>query len=103
MAQKVRIELVDDLDGTKAAETITFGMDGRSYEIDLNKRNANKFRKSLAAYVDGGRRVSTNNRKPRFVPDTKAIREWAKANGFEVSDRGQIPKEVREAYSAANK
>lgn len=100
MAQKVMIELVDDLDGTPAVETIPFGLDGRTYEIDLNKKNADKLRKALSAFAQAGRKVSASRTtKPKSGGDTKAIREWARGAGFEVSDRGQIPREVREAYA----
>lgn len=99
MAQKVHIELVDDIDGSTAVETVPFAVDGRSYEIDLNKKNADKLRKSLAAFVEGARRVSSRASRPKSGSSTKEIREWAKANGYEVSDRGQIPAEIREAYA----
>lgn len=104
MAQKVHVQLVDDLDGTEADETVTFGLDGKTYEIDLNSKNAGKFRKVMDAYVGGARRVGSS--KPRRSSgtngSTKAVREWARANGYEVSDRGVIPTEIKEAYAAAH-
>lgn len=102
--QKVHIQLVDDLDGTDAAETVTFGLDGATYEIDLNDKNATKLRKAMTAYVDSARRVSGTKRRASKPSNgnTKAIREWARAHGFEVSDRGVIPTEVKDAYTAAN-
>lgn len=103
MAQKVSIELVDDLDGTVAVETVTFGLDGASYEIDLNTKNATKLRKALADFVGAGRKVNgkrqTNGKKPDV--DTKAVRAWAIDNGYEISDRGRVPVDVVEAYKAA--
>ena len=101
MAQKVMIELVDDLDGMPADETVTFGLDGRTYEIDLSKKNAEKLRKALKPFVDGARRVAGSKTKAKVngSGDAKAIREWAKSAGFELSNRGQIPREIREAYS----
>ena len=101
MAQKVMIELVDDLDGMPADETVAFGLDGRTYEIDLSKKNAEKLRKALKPFVDGARRVSGSKTKAKVngSGDAKAIREWAKSVGLEVSNRGQIPREIREAYS----
>ena len=51
MAQKVNIVLVDDIDQTDADETLTFGLDGKNYEIDLNTKNANALREALAPYV----------------------------------------------------
>ena len=101
MAQKVHIELVDDLDGSVAVETVAFGLDGRSYEIDLNKKNADKLRKAVGQYVEGGRRVAQTGRKKGAVSTAK-VREWARSQGMDVSDRGAISNEVKEAYSAVH-
>lgn len=101
MAQKVIVNLVDDLDGTEATETVTFGLDGKLYEIDLNNKNATRLRKSLVQYVDNGRKV--NGRPKANAPsDAKAVREWARSQGMEVAPRGAIPAEVRQAYRAAH-
>ncbi|QNJ42014.1 histone-like nucleoid-structuring protein Lsr2 [Streptomyces buecherae] len=109
MAQRVEILLVDDIDGGEADETITFGLDGRTYEIDLTGKNADKLRKALKPYVESGRRIggrATSGRKAKPAAsggaDTAKIREWAKENGFEVNDRGRVPATVREAYEKAN-
>lgn len=108
MAQRVITQLVDDLDGTELTdgETIEFGLDGKSYQIDLSQKNAEKLRKALEVYVNAGRKVGGSGRRGRATGgakrDTKAIREWANSNGFQVGDRGRIPAEVTEAYDAAN-
>jgi len=105
MAQQTTVTLTDDLDGTKAAETVRFGLDGRSYEIDLNKRNAAALRKVLAEFTVAGRKVrgSRAASKPVATPDpvridAKAVREWAAANGITVSARGRIPADVLTRY-----
>lgn len=104
MAQRVQIQLVDDLDGSSADETVAFGLDGTTYEIDLNKKNATKLRQALTAYVDGGRRLSGPKRAPRTKSpvngEAKTIRQWAASQGMDVPSRGAIPKAVREAYAA---
>ncbi|MGI5402054.1 histone-like nucleoid-structuring protein Lsr2 [Streptomyces sp. CA-135486] len=110
MAQKVQVLLVDDLVGGEADETVTFALDGKTYEIDLTAANADKLRQSLAEFVKAGRRTggrsSTSRGKGRAAAggnkDTAEIRAWAKANGFEVNDRGRVPAHVREAYEKAN-
>lgn len=109
MAQKVNIELVDDLDGKTADSTVTFGLDGTTYEIDLSDKNAAKLRDALAPYVASGRRVtgqrSTSRRNLAAVqngPKAAEVRAWATENGHEVPERGRIPAEVREAYDAAH-
>jgi hypothetical protein len=118
MAQKVTVTLVDDLDGGTAEETVEFGIDGVSYEIDLSAGNAGKLRDSLADYVGsarkaggaGGRRkvagtarrASTGGRASVDREQNAAIREWARKNGYNVSDRGRIPAEVLEAYHKGN-
>ncbi|WP_415948188.1 histone-like nucleoid-structuring protein Lsr2 [Streptomyces sp. KLOTTS4A1] len=110
MAQKVQVLLVDDLDGGEADETVTFALDGKTYEIDLTTANADKLRDALAPFVQGGRRTggraSGGRGKGRAAAgageDTAAIRAWAKANGYEVKPRGRVPQEIREAYQKAN-
>src|SRR6478735_3826033 len=108
MAQKVSIVLVDDLDGSEATETISFGLDGTSYEIDLNDKNAATLRDALAAYIGHGRKVGAAPRRGRKTapstdgPSAREIRDWARSNGFEVPDRGRVSAEVRSAYDAAH-
>lgn len=110
MAQKVNVVLVDDIDGSPAAETVTFGLDGITYEIDLTDDNAARLRDSLAEWVGHGRRVAGARRKgSRAVTkrssvgsDNTTIREWARSNGYTVSERGRIKADVIEAFNAAN-
>ena len=108
MAQKVQVTLVDDTDGSKAAESIQFALDGTSYEIDLSAENAASLRAALEPWVGHARKVG--GRAPRTGPvrasraargDAAAIRDWAKAHGHKVSERGRISAEVRAAYEAA--
>lgn len=108
MAQKVQVLLVDDLDGGEADETVTFALDGKSYEIDLNTGNADKLREALADFVKAGRRTGGRSsrgkggRSSGGSQDTAKIRAWAKENGYEVNDRGRVPANIREAYEKAN-
>lgn len=107
MAQKVSIVLVDDIDGSEAEETVTFGLDGASYEIDLSSANAEKLRDALAPFVGharkvGGRRGARRGASKTGGPSAADIRDWARGNGYELSDRGRVPAEVREAYDAAH-
>ncbi|KND44278.1 MULTISPECIES: histone-like nucleoid-structuring protein Lsr2 [Streptomyces] len=104
MAQRVVVTLSDDIDGSEAAETIAFGLDGKSYEIDLNEANAKKLRKALAPYVDAGRKRSRSGKayqQTQVAPDPAAVRAWAQANKLEVPARGRIPKRVYEAFAEA--
>jgi hypothetical protein len=109
MAQKVHIVLEDDLDGSPASETVTFGLDGKTYEIDLNEKNAGKLRDALAPYVGAGRSVggARRGRKPSSAsgnlgPTAREVRDWARSNGYDVPDRGRIPADVRSAFDAAH-
>ena len=108
MAQKVHIVLEDDLDGSDAAQTVSFGLDGTSYEIDLNDKNAAALRDALATYVGHGRKVTGSRRGRRSAASSngghsaKEIRDWARSNGHKVPERGRIPGDVREAFEAAN-
>lgn len=111
MAQHFQTTYIDDLDGTdlgEVANTLSFAFEGKEYSIDLSDDNADTFRQAMAPYIEAGRRITgkTNaSRKPAATTsktNTKAVREWARANGYEVSDRGRIPTEVMQAYNAAN-
>lgn len=113
MAQKVQVLLIDDLDGVAADETVTFAVDGVTYEIDLTEKNAEKFRTGLSGYMTAGRRTAgrqtrgTAAKTPKASsssasPDTAKIREWAKKKGYEINDRGRVPATIREAYEKAH-
>ncbi|RBM22442.1 nucleoid-associated protein Lsr2 [Prauserella sp. PE36] len=116
MAQQVVVELVDDLDGTEAVETVEFGLDGARYEIDLSEDNASELRDALALYVEhgrrtGGRRRATSPRSPRrngsapsaLSPreESASIRAWARGQGYEIADRGRISAAIVAAYRAS--
>lgn len=115
MAQRVNIVLVDDIDGSDATQTVAFGLDGASYEIDLNDDNAAALREALAPYVGHGRKVGRGGgggarrgggraaaSSSASGASAKEIREWARDNGHAVPERGRIPADVREAYDAAH-
>jgi hypothetical protein len=107
MAQKVNIVLVDDIDQSEADETVSFGLDGKNFVIDLNSKHAAALRDALAPYIgharpDSSRRSGGARKAARSSSSAGDIREWAKANGFDVSERGRISSEVREAYGAAH-
>ena len=108
MVQKVQLVLEDDIDGGAADETVNFGLDGVSYEIDLNAEHAAQLRDALSSWVGHARKVKSpvartaTTRRSRSGSDTAAVREWAKVNGYTVSDRGRIAAEVQDAYAKAN-
>lgn len=114
MAQKVQVVLVDDISGGEADETVTFSLDGVAYEIDLSEDNARKLRDAFAPYVGvarrvGGRASAGRGRRGGRAAAASAgggrtaeIRAWAKENGYEVSERGRISAEVRDAFEKAH-
>ncbi|MEU6661800.1 Lsr2 family protein [Streptomyces sp. NPDC046821] len=112
MAQRVVVTLSDDIDGGEAAETVVFGLDGKSYEIDLNPANAKKLRKVLAPYLEAGRkqhgagrasgRAIGSYKHTAVSADPAAVRAWARSHKMDVPPRGRIPKKVYEAFEAAN-
>ena len=119
MAQQVNVKFVDDLDGSDAAGTVSFGLDGTTYEIDLSDDNAAKLRDSLASFVAAARKsgrgaaavsrhaqkmTTSSGRRPQPLDreQTAAIRAWARQNGHQVSDRGRISKTVADAFQAAH-
>ena len=107
MAQKITVELEDDLDGGPADETVRFGVDSAEYEIDLSKKNAAAFRKKLAPFIDHARRAGRGQRRrPGRTASWERsgdIRAWAKDQDIAVSARGRIPASVVEQYHAATK
>ncbi|MCX4511823.1 MULTISPECIES: histone-like nucleoid-structuring protein Lsr2 [Streptomyces] len=109
MAQRVVVTLFDDIDGGEATETVSFSLDGKSYEIDLNPANAKKLRKTLAPYVAAGRKAGKHAGRPHreyrhtaLAPDPAAVRAWAQSNKMDVPARGRIPKRVYEAFREAS-
>ena len=106
MAQKVTVTLEDDLDSGTATETVRFGIDGADLEIDLSAKNARRFRKQLAPFIEHARRASrgVSRRAARSAASRQHsgdIRAWARAHGIAVSDRGRIPAAVAEQYRAS--
>ena len=102
------VTLIDDLDGESTAdETVKFALDGTNYEIDLSKKNAEKLRGAVKAYVEHGRRVTSGSKRGRGSAaqfdgvDTKAVRAWAASNKIELNTRGRIPTSIIERYRAA--
>jgi hypothetical protein len=106
MAQQTTVTLTDDIDGGKAAETVSFGLDGRIYEIDLSKKNATALRKALGEFTASARHVRANKSPAKAVRtparvDAKAVREWAQSQNIAVSARGRVPADLVEQYQAA--
>jgi hypothetical protein len=106
MAQRVQVILVDDVDGGSADETVSFALDGVTYEIDLAARRASEFRAAMEPWVRHARRVGTrasrSGRSSRSTGDVAAIRAWAKSHGYAVNERGRISADIRQAYAARN-
>lgn len=107
MAKRIVETLVDDLDGSEADRTIAFSINGEGYAIDLSAANAEKFDAALAPFVDAARRTSSGRAgggsrrrggSAGGTGDTKDAREWLRANGHQVSDRGRIPAPLLELY-----
>ena len=109
MAQKIQTLFIDDLDGSEAEGTVRFGLDGAQYEIDLSAEHAQALRNALATYVSAARRAGGGVRRPvrsgrgasASGLNTTEVREWAKAQGIEVKDRGRVPAELVVKFKAA--
>lgn len=115
MAQRTILELVDDLDGGKADETVIFALDGVEFEIDLSSENAARLRDTFAEYVGHARR--TGGRKQRGAgpakaiaaatsgngkPDAQAVRDWARSQGENVAERGRVPQAIMVRFQEAH-
>jgi hypothetical protein len=109
VAQKIQTLFIDDLDGSTAEGTVRFGLDGTEYEIDLNARHAKELRDALARYVDAARQAGGSARKPARGSrrgkagglNTTEVREWARAQGIEVKDRGRVPADLMVKFKSA--
>jgi hypothetical protein len=114
--EEVTVTLVDDFDGSEAAETVKFALDGKSFEIDLSRSNANELRRTLRPYIDRARaaRRTTAPRRNKTAPtggssrrpegyDRTEVRAWAKANRIKVSGRGRIANDVVDRWRRASK
>jgi hypothetical protein len=116
MAQRVQVEMVDDLNGETAEETVRFAVDGTDYEIDLTTENAEKLRSALSKYVEKGRKSTrskrgqggrqpspeTSSTSQSKREETQQIRQWAKDNGYNPNSRGRITKSIVDAYNEAH-
>jgi hypothetical protein len=111
MAQNVTVVLIDDIDQSKATETVRFGVDGTAYEIDLSARHASELRSMIGRYIKVARRTQSAParawQKPLSRPRTqmdreqsRRIRSWAMERGLLASPRGRIPQHVAEEYEA---
>jgi len=107
MATRIAIVLEDDLDGGPADQTLLFGLGGTEYEIDLSAKNATRFRRQLAPFIEHARKAGPGPRRRPGRPAaarerSSRIRAWAKDQGIAVSDRGRIPAGIAEQYDAAH-
>jgi Lsr2 len=107
MAQQIQTLFIDDIDGGPAEGTVRFGLDGTDYEIDLSTAHTEELHKVLAGYVTHARKApgtarrGPRGRRPAEQLDTRKVREWARAEGIDIKERGRVPAEVIEKYKAA--
>jgi hypothetical protein len=107
LARKIHVQLIDDISGEDAQETLRFSLDGVDYEIDLAEQNAAGLRGALAPFIGHGRRVrsASGSRSARAVPssreETQKVREWARVHGYSPSPRGRISQDIKKAYDSA--
>jgi hypothetical protein len=110
MARTTIVKILDDLDGSEAAETVQFGLDGVLHEIDLSEGNAKELRGILSPYIEAGRQQaggarvrmqSSGTTVLQRRKESQAIREWARGQGKGVAERGRIPQEIVDEYRRA--
>ncbi|TPV47489.1 Lsr2 family protein [Pseudarthrobacter phenanthrenivorans] len=108
MATKLITVLVDDLDGSEAEETVSFQVDGVTYDIDLNATHAGELRSILRPYIQAGRkqRTATASRRRAAPTDSRPtsaqVRAWAQEQGIAVNNRGRVGAEILAQYEAAH-
>jgi hypothetical protein len=107
VAQKIQTLFIDDIDGGAAEGTIRFGLDGTEYEIDLSSKHSDELHTTLRKYVEHARKVGgtarrvPRGRRPGGAIDSTKVREWAKAEGYDIKDRGRVPAELVAKYQEA--
>ncbi|MGO9080423.1 MAG: histone-like nucleoid-structuring protein Lsr2 [Streptosporangiaceae bacterium] len=111
MSRQTIVTITDDIDGTGGAQTVTFGYEGQAWEIDLGPKNYEEFMGGIAPYMAAARRASGNGSasRRRGAPrpasprhDSAAVRQWARENGVQLSERGRIPRQVLAQYEASH-
>jgi hypothetical protein len=107
MSKSVSVIITDDLDGSENAQTVSFGLDGVTYEIDLAKKNRARLEHVLAPFIEAARRVPRGGRRrggrgAGAPADRSEVRDWARSAGLQVSDRGRISADVIRRYEAAH-
>lgn len=105
MSQRIRVDLIDDVDGSRAEESVEFALDGVNYVVDLSADNAAELRETLGKWTTVARRAGGRLSRRRHIatgPSAGEIRRWAREQGMEISERGRIPFEVREAFAKAH-
>lgn len=113
MAQKVITEFIDDIDGSPAERTFTFAVDGTNYEMDLSTENIAEFKAAIGGFIESARKIkgSNNGRRNRSAgasggrqsrEQTQAVREWARGQGHNISNRGRIPSSIQQAFDQAH-
>jgi len=109
MAQKIQTLFIDDIDGGAAEGTVRFGLDGTDYEIDLSGKHSDELHTALRKYVEHARKVGSlsrrtargGGRRGSSTVDTAKVREWARAEGYDIKDRGRVPGELVAKYQEA--
>lgn len=105
MAKRVNTVITDDLDGSSAAEAVSFSFDGLAYEIDLAPANRQRMQKALQPFIDAGRHVRHRTAPARTAStrrESAKIRAWAMQRGLHVAERGRISADVVGKYNAAH-
>jgi hypothetical protein len=107
MSKRVSVIITDDLDGSGNAETVCFGFDGVTYEVDLGTKNRARLEKALAPFIEAGRRVPGGGRRRSASrggssADLADVRAWARTAGLKVSGRGRISSDIMRQYEAAH-
>jgi hypothetical protein len=110
MAQKITREFVDDIDGSPAERTFSFAVDGVSYEIDLSTQNIAEFKSAIGGFIESARKVKGSSRARsagggsgrQSREQTRAVREWARQHGHNISERGRIPASILQAFDQAH-
>ena len=105
MTQREVTVLEDDIDGGPGDETVSFGLDGQDWEIDLSRVNADQLRATLRPWLQVARPAGRTPRAASFKVETpadpRAVRAWATARGLDVPSTGRIPQDVIDQFHAA--
>ena len=101
-----RTILADDITGKEDESVRTFAFmlgAGQFYEIDLSSESLARFQAAVKPFPDHMRPIKAYHFFNSADSPLNEIRQWARANGYYVRERGVLAQAVLDAFNEAHK